>query len=746
MSADPYDAFSTVETPAQAPPVQPKAQSAPDPYDAISSVEKAPQASPDVPPAPPTQQEISDHIQSLIHDPKVSGKQIRDYYSSLNFKLGEADSANLDKRDEYIAANHTAPTMGVRDYDPSNPADGTVMPSIADNRPYDFQQGMIDGGHHVIANAAGALGFIGNKIGLTNDLGGDVQKYYDQGAATQNTQGSSLGRLAGEGLIVAPTAVAAAPIEAGATAIGAPAALAIGAGMAGEGALAAGLTTDAKTPGGVAKDMATGAVLGVGVGGAARGLRALASTPTATATAGREVLDAADRLSRDGLQVRPLPADVGGTLTKTLSGAVESGHVGAVPIRSAQGAYLDAVEAARDRAASLAGNGAAPRDLESVGSDVLHGVGGLGDYEARSGEHAGKLYDDAAALAGNTQISTPRTLNAVNALIGRAEQTPGNSAGLDALKSLRDDLTPTPDSVSKPSIWDREFGGEASPTVSQGNRAQYAIDNLRRLRTSFGDNFDAGQRSARDAANTLWGPLSDDIQDGLKAAGKTDAADAYNAADAHFAQRQQNLDNIVKPILANRSSEQLGQHLGNLARNNSDLLHQGLGLMDSDQAAQTRAAIVGSLGKASAGTQNAANDAFSLSKFGTDWSKLSSGTKSALSSGQSGQDLEDIARLSQSNKESAGFRNHSGTARAMHTLQGVVRGGLLLAHPFATLGEAGGEYALGRGLASPTAARALTRLGEARPISTMTGYAGYSPAADAVIGNNIKNSLNDDQH
>jgi hypothetical protein len=663
-----------------------------------------------------TQDAINDQVLKMLNDPKVSGAQLRAFWTAQGGKLSEHDSKVIDDRDAYIAKNHATPTIGVQ----ADPTAQSGTPGLVDNRPYGFEEGMRVGVQHVLSNVAGGAGWVGNKVGLDNDWGDNSRAYFDHLESGETYQPSSAGKLTGEVIATAPAALVAAPVEAGAAAVGAPAAAAVGLGLLADGALGGALTTDARTPGGVARDAAIGGTLGLGLGSAGRGLARLAGTPTAAAQAGRHILDTADRLG-----VKPLPADVGGALTRSANAAGEAGLLSHGPIRNAADDYLDSLQGVRDAAASsILPAGAQPKTLQGAALDVLHGVGGLGDYEARSAEQGGKLYDQAADLAGDTEIATPRTLAAVNALIEQAERTPGNTPGVDPLRALRDDLTPSAPRTSAPSIFDREFGG-ANPTVTPGNRARFAIDSLRRLRTSFGDNFDAGQRAAKEAAKTLWGPLSEDIQDGLHAAGKGDAADAYNAADQFWEQRGRNLDEVVNPILGNRSHEQLANTIEGLSRNDSDLLGRGLGLMDPDEAAHTKAAIIGNLGKASPGTQNATNDAFSIAQFGTDWAKLSQGVKDHLLSGNEGQNLQDLATLAEAAKDAGRYRNTSGTARSSHALD--VLGGLGTALAGGTGGLVAGvktggaslaaEYGLGKLMSSPAVSRAIVKAGEVRPIA-----------------------------
>jgi len=686
-----------------------------------------------VPAASLSQDQATDHYRAMFADPNVSGDDLRAYYKQISGKdVDGRDAQIINDRDTYRAA-HPGKAGNVQVA--ALPFDVSLDNSAVDNRPTSFTLGMVEGGHHVIANVAGGAGYLANKVGLTNDWGNELQNYYDSADHASNYQGSDGGKLLGSIMTAAPAALIAAPVEAGAAALGAGDTLAIGAGLLADGGAQGALTTNSKTPSGVLEDTAIGGGLGLGFGSAARALKTLASTPTVAAQAGRDVLDTAARLG-----VQPLPADVGGPITRALNAGGEAGIMSNVPITNATDRYVDSLQAVRDRAAQSLNPGQTVIPLHEAAGNVLNGVGGLGDYEARSAEQGGKLYDNAADLARGVQIQTPRTLATVNALIDQANRTPGNSPGLAALTALRDDLTPTADQVVKPSIWDQAFGGAAGPQTIPGNRAEFAIDNLRRLRTSFGDNFDANQRAALETANQLWGPLSQDIQDGLTAAGRPDAANAYKAADQNWAQRQTNLDTIVKPTLGNgptgRSQEELAKHFAGLANTNADGLNQALSLMSPDQANSLRASLVANLGRSKSGVQNATGDAFSVGGFGTHWDKLSPSLKSTMLNGQAGNDLQDLARLSEAAKSAGRYRNTSGTARSSGVLGKLARAGEIatdVAGAVATSGSLathalgglatggltlGGEYGVGRALASPAVAQGIVRMGEVRPIAT----------------------------
>ena len=644
-------------------------------------------------PAPVTQDDINDHILKLLNDPKVSGAQLRAYWTSVGGKLNEHDSKVIDDRDAYIASNHQAPTIGVE----SDPNAKAGSPGLVDNRPYGFEEGAREGVQHVLSNVAGGAGWAINKLGGDTDWGDDSRAYFHQLDAGDQYQGSSAGKLTGEAAASAPAIALAAPVEAGAAAVGLPAAAATGLGLLAVGAGQGALTTHATTPGGVARDAAIGAGSNLVLGKAGEGLAAIASNPTAAAVAGREVLNAADALSRDGLSVRPMPADVGGPLARRTTGALSQGIASGSIIRNRADAYINAIEAAKNRAAdTLVPTGETARPITQTASDLLD-QSSLGGFRDRARAAANNAYGAAETLSGDPVIQSDRLTNfnkALGSKIAELRNVPGADANpnLGALENIQDDLT----------------------------HNGYTVSGLRRLRTDLGRQLDATNPDSREIAGALRRPLADDIDANLRAQGQDQAADIWQAADGDYAQSRNTLNDIRKiigPDNARYSPERIAGRLTALMKGkggDADLMGRVLNSMNPDGAARVRASLVQSLGRAKPNANNAAGDVFSPETFLTSWQdeNFSPAAKAALIPDQGARaDLDNIARLGEAARESGKFRNHSNTAGSYNVLNLISKGTAIGTMGTSLIKEAGAGLAA----ASPTVARVTVRAGEVRP-------------------------------
>jgi hypothetical protein len=653
-------------------------------------------ASPAQPPAL-TQDDINTAVRKMLDDPKVSGAQIRAYWTRLGGKLDEHDSAIIDQRDAYIKEHGEAPTIGL---DTEHPSSGGE-PGLTDNRPYSFGAGVEDGAAHIAENAIGGLGWVGNRIGLDNDLRGDFHDWYHHKTDISPVQGSSAGRLTGEILASAPAVILGAPVEAGAAALGAPAAVAAGAGLLVAGAAQGALSTHADNPVGVARDAAVGAGANLLLGGAAHGLGALAGRPAASTIAGREVLDAADALSRDGITVRPAPADVGSALARRVTGGLNQGLASGSIIRNRASNYIDAIEAAKNRAAdSLAPTGESAQPLADTAGELLD-QNSLGGYRARARRDANRAYTAAETLSGDPVIPRlPIFERALASKIAELRGVPGadSNPNLRALEGIQEDLT----------------------------HRGYTVSGLRRLRTDLGRQLDASNPDSREIAGALRRPLADDIDAGLRQQGHHQAADLWQQADTSYAASRRTLDDISKiigPDHARYNAERVAGRITQMIRGkggDGELVGRVLDAMEPDQAARVRASVINALGRAKPGNQSATSDVFSPESFLTQWQdeNFSPAAKAALiPDAQARQDLENIARVSQGAREAGRYRNHSNTSGALNvlnTLRGTVTGA-------AALGTAGksliAEGIAGAVASSPRVARALVRAGEVRPVA-----------------------------
>ncbi len=650
-----------------------------------------------------TADDIDAHLGEMLHDQKVSGNDIRKWLTSIGSQLTEDDQATLDRRDAWIKEHPGEGGGNVESHAiPFTPDRG----GIVDNRPVSFWTGTVDGAEHIGENVVGGAGWAANKLGVENDWRKHLHDRYQAYSDGRDDRGSQYGKLVGEVVTTLPTALVAAPVEGGAVAIGVPVGIARTLGFAADGALGGALTTDADTPGGVARDAATGAVLGSVLGRASDAVGARIRGGSSVTREGREVLDAADQLSRDGLNVRPLPADVGGAASRNLTAGVSQGFVGRGIVDSRATNYRDAVAAARDRAANeLAPAGETAQPLHEVADEIASDAG-LGGYRARSKAESNRLYDQAENLANNAAIQTPRTVRVLNQKISELSAIPGGHPAVRTLEAVRDDLLTNQNSVAA----------------------------LRRLRTNFGRQLEAVSPDAREIAGSIYRPLSDDIDAGLRAQNLTDAADAYRAADAHYAARASTLRD-VEAIIGRRgmerSPEQVAGRLTALVKGqggDAGLVGRVLDTLNPDQAARVRSSMISNLGRSKPSAQTHTGDAFSFQTFLTQWQRenLSDAAKAVLiPDARVRADLDAIARLSSAARRADAVRNFSNTAGASYIL-GLIGKVSSPAGGLATVGSSLlPEGLTAAAVSSPNVARAIVRGREiAGPVINRTLQAG----------------------
>ena len=436
---------------------------------------------------------------------------------------------------------------------------------------------------------------------------------------------------------------------------------------------------------------------------------------------GQEVLDAAGRLNAGAPledAIRPLPGHV------SSGGVVPSAHALLEP--SFIGGKLSRLQGASQQFEQNAGKalgriaddaaGGSAQDLTSVAAqanDATH-PGSLAAYGADSKQVSDEIYGNAARLAGNTMLATPRTINAIDGLLAKSAATPGGIPGFEKLAQLREDLA----------------------------NGRFTVDGLRTLRTSFGDSLDASQRTAREAANTLWPTLSQDISLGLNEQGNSAAAKAYRLADRQYAQRAANMEVISRVIGPNAdlSADQVANRIASMSKLEYPKLAQAMGAIHPDQAAAIRGGLIDSLGKPTGGAASA-GEGFNLNQFGTRWAKLSPQAKAALYPANTVRDLDDLATLAAAQKRVVREGNPSRSGITNQNWAEIMTGpaavgATVMGHPGAVVPFMG-IHISGQLLATPGVARAMVALAQNKSVQVVTRrlaeVARRNPAAQAMI-------------
>lgn len=452
----------------------------------------------------------------------------------------------------------------------------------------------------------------------------------------------------------------------------------------------------------------TGAVIGVGID---KTLGSFARQAQRDAQAGQEVLDAAKSLNTQyGTNIRPVASEVGGMSTRAASRLNEDTFIGGMAATN-RGEKL--ASEAKDAAEGVTGG--LTRLEDTAEGMVARGDGqGLAALPDRLKSRYTAMYDRASTLAGNSKLATPKTIAALDAEITRLEQVPGGVAGLDKLKKLRTDL---------------QNGG--------------TVEGLRLLRTTFGDSLDVTNRTARTSAKKLWGSLSDDITDGLTAAGKKDAALAYRRADSAYRNAQDHTA-VIDKLFSNKSGVQVADSLASMSRKDSDRLQDIMRLASPEEAASIRAGLVERMGRAKASAQDAEGSVFSLETFLTSWAKLPEPAKARLFTGQLRTDLTNLAKVAEGARRggTSAFKGERSAMRLVEayvafksgggSIAGSTIGGMLLSSPrFARVLVAWGKSGGTRAELAKELGRVSTRLTAGEGQDAVNGFIGWLNSGNA---------------
>ena len=393
----------------------------------------------------------------------------------------------------------------------------------------------------------------------------------------------------------------------------------------------------------------------------------------APSTEGQQVAQAAERQN-----IPVLPADVGGPATRIGTSFAAQTPFGAVPLIKAARA---ANEAGGNRLGQIAQDiGVPAADVEGLGTAATEGAQRYAKVAKAAG---GRLYDVAARKAGDAQIDLKNTRDLVDEQIARLQAVPGGGAGLKELQDLR-------------------------ATLDQ----PYSVQGVRDLRTEMFIPQEFRNTPVEARTRAVVNSAARDIEEGLRSQGRGDAADAFRAADDNWRNVLANLKRNIEPIVGKldnlKSPEAVANALNSASKNNGARLASFVKSLPSEEQSVVRASLLNPLGRSPAGE-------FSLSKFATDWDKISPIAKRQAFEPEARTALDDLATVGRGSKAAKAYANHSNTGSAVITdrLLGTLATGASTAAGLpAFIATAAGQYGLGRLLASPRFARWLARSGK----------------------------------
>jgi hypothetical protein len=394
------------------------------------------------------------------------------------------------------------------------------------------------------------------------------------------------------------------------------------------------------------------------------------------ATEGRAVAAAAER---QGIDV--LPADVGGPMTRRLTAAAAQAPLSASPVITASQKMVSQAQGARDRIAADIGQALDP---EAAGLAVRNGVQ---RYIASSGADVRAAYRAAETAAADTRVAPTKAIEALDRNIAELGETPGGAPGLATMQALRDQLA----------------AGDVAPA------------GLLRMRTVLRDQFMKDGLVGSDTERRIGQVLdaaNDDVADGLRNAGKPEAAALYATAAAKYKARITTINQVLKPVIGTREAPRSGEAvaktlMADLQGNNGRAVRL-LRTLPPEEQASTRASIIGSLGNAAPGGQNAEGTAFSLPHFLTGWNKIGETAKRAYFGDEARAALNDLAKVADATKQAQGYANRSNTSGGIWGNLGILASTATVAPVSSAVGGAA-QLLGGHLLASPRFARWLAR-------------------------------------
>lgn len=428
--------------------------------------------------------------------------------------------------------------------------------------------------------------------------------------------------------------------------------------------------------------------------------------------------DLAQAASRQGVDL--MAADTGRPWAASTTSGLAQSPVSAGTIRNAANRNQSQLQDATERAARS--------EAPAVGTDVAgEGVRkGAERYSRETSSRGGVLYERAEKAAQGVQITPQQALQKIDEQIARLSETPGSNSGtLSELQTLRDDLA----------------GG-------------VSVMALRDLRSNLRGRTNGNGQLRSDQQQFMLGEivdrLSDDVDAGLRAAGREGAARMFRRADDFWKQRVEQIDQVLQPIVGrDKGGEQIVSTLEAMAKGTqggSKRLSRMMASMTPDEQANVRATLIDRMGRATPGQQDAEGAAFSASTFLTNWNRMTPQAKATLFQGELRSNLDDIAKIAEGSKEAMRFANSSNTGGA-NAVQGITTLG-----GYGVAGMAGGlkglaaaaalQYGSAKLLASPKFAQWLAKAPATNNPNAMRAYVnrlGVIAAREPAIAADARN-------
>jgi hypothetical protein len=202
---------------------------------------------------------------------------------------------------------------------------------------------------------------------------------------------------------------------------------------------------------------------------------------------------------------------------------------------------------------------------------------------------------------------------------------------------------------------------------------------MKELRTRIGYMLDSSELMSdipKSELNKLYGAISRDIESGLP----EEARPLLANATKFYKQGRDRID-ILENVLSGKTYEKIYNAAIGEVKDGPTLISEILSSMPRSTRRKMAHEFLRTMGKSTAGKQNAAVDAFSTETFLTNWGKMDSKAKTALFSNISPdyiKSIDSIAKVAENIRAgSKVFSNPSGTQQAV-SLQQTIGGAMVL--------------------------------------------------------------------
>jgi len=357
--------------------------------------------------------------------------------------------------------------------------------------------------------------------------------------------------------------------------------------------------------------------------------------------------------ARAAEEIGVLPtAGMQGPVGSMFSGGLEASPISGPTIQRSTERVINEMKDAADDIASRAG---ISTTTEAAGEAL----------QAGSKKFVNKFEDKAELL-----------FNRVDNLIGRDTMVVAPSTA-DALAEIADYAAKHPEIANQLNLgkfvklYD-QFRGSGSGLSGVDTALPYGV--LKDLRSTFGKSIGKinGPLADMDQGRVkmIYGKLSDDMRLAAESSG-ADALKAFEQANGFYSRGRDIIDGTIAKFTNAQTPQQAYNNLknmlmeGNVRQSTNAILNIKKALPASDFDT-FRSTLISNLGKATAGAQDAAGEAFSPSTFLTNYNKLNKSSRKVVFGDLSGE-LEKFAKVAEQAKDAAANVNRSRTGVAVST-------------------------------------------------------------------------------